>query len=225
MSTQWHRLRDVSPASNDSTRYPTATSRPDTPDESEERLWHADHSRASSLHYAQSLNISTQDVTDFLHPQRPYSERFAETRPLTEPPVHHSERTTKQTEISRKYGGPTKSDDDDDASKRGRSFYLAFTCLCLIAYQTSLDAVIVAAALPDIADDLNADSAGAFWCGTGFLIAQAIMPPLYGILSESVGRKISILAALSMFVAASVLCATARSITWLIVARVVKFSP
>lgn len=223
MSTRWHRLRDVSPAPNDPLRYPMTASRPHSPDQSEERLWHADHSRVSSLHYAQSLNASAQDVTDSLHLQIPHSERFADTTRLTEPLDYQSQKITKPADLPKKFRGATNN--DHKATKRGRPFYLSFTCLCLIAYQTSLDAVIVAAALPDIADDLNADSAGAFWCGTGFLIAQAIMPPLYGLLSESVGRKMSILAALSMFVTASVFCATARSITWLIIARVVKLSP
>lgn len=92
-----------------------------------------------------------------------------------------------------------------------------------MAYLTTLDAVIVAAALPRISNSLYITSEAAFWCGTGSLVAQATTPPLYGIVSESLGCEICILTALTIFLLASVVCALVQSITWLIAAR--KVSP
>jgi MFS family permease len=77
-------------------------------------------------------------------------------------------------------------------------------------------------ALPAIAQDFKATSNAAYWCGTGFLFAQAASQPVYGSISNAFGRKVCLLFALTLFIVASVFCATAQSITWLIVARLVK---
>lgn len=98
---------------------------------------------------------------------------------------------------------------------------LAVAAICVCYFMSSLDTVIVASALPKIAQVLHADSVEAYWCGTGFLFAQTIAQPIYGAFSSVVGMKVCIITAMSIFLVASIFCATAQSITWLIAARVV----
>jgi MFS family permease len=85
-----------------------------------------------------------------------------------------------------------------------------------------MDTVIVATALPAIAHGLNAHSNEAYWLGSGFLFSQAVSQPLYGTLSGVFGRKACFLFAMVLFTIASLFCATAQSIKWLIIARVVS---
>ncbi|PQE16408.1 MFS multidrug transporter protein [Rutstroemia sp. NJR-2017a BVV2] len=82
--------------------------------------------------------------------------------------------------------------------------------------------VIVAASLPAIAKSLNATSSEAYWCGSGFLFAQTVAQPIYGGFVETLGHKTCLLLALGIFTVASLLCATAQNITWLIATRVVQ---
>ncbi|KAF1997494.1 MFS general substrate transporter [Amniculicola lignicola CBS 123094] len=113
--------------------------------------------------------------------------------------------------------------DPTDASpktKKSKAFKAAFASVCVCSFASLLDTVIVATALPAISTSLNAPSNQAYWCGTGFLFAQAISQPVYGALSGTFGRKACLLFALGVFIIASVFCATATSIEWLIVARV-----
>lgn len=90
-----------------------------------------------------------------------------------------------------------------------------------------MDSVIISAALPAITSSLHAStgsfsSGQAYWCGSGFVLAQASVQPLYGSLSEIFGRKHCMLIAIALFIFGSVLCASAQSVAWLIAARVVS---
>ncbi|KAH8811091.1 major facilitator superfamily domain-containing protein [Xylogone sp. PMI_703] len=116
----------------------------------------------------------------------------------------------------------THNETSKHSTKRPAAFYISFVSLCVISFLTALDAVIVASSLSEIAKSLDATSEAAFWCGTGFLITQAVTPPVYAALSEGFGRKVCILTALMIFLLASVLCGAARSIAWLIAARAMQ---
>lgn len=83
--------------------------------------------------------------------------------------------------------------------------------------------MIVAASLPAIASSLKATSSQAYWCGSGFLFAQTVAQPIYGGFAETFGYKFCLLLALGIFTGASLLCALAQDIGWLIGARVVCF--
>jgi MFS family permease len=116
----------------------------------------------------------------------------------------------------------TTADQGDAVARKSLSFILAFASLMATNFISIMDTVIVATALPAIAHDLNARSNEAYWAGSGFLFAQAVSQPLYGTLSSVFGRKGCLLFAMGIFTVASVFCATAQSISWLIVARVVS---
>ncbi|KAH8804688.1 drug resistance transporter [Xylogone sp. PMI_703] len=100
------------------------------------------------------------------------------------------------------------------------SFYLSFLALCLSAFIAAVDTVILANALPIITTDLHATTLRAYWCGTGFLIAQTVFQPLCGSLSYYIKSKTLMQFSLIVFAIASLFCATAQSLTWLVIARV-----
>jgi MFS family permease len=102
------------------------------------------------------------------------------------------------------------------------AFYPTFICLCICVFIATLDTVIVAASLPAIASSLKATSNAAYWCGSGFLFAQTVAQPIYGGFGDTLGHKSCMMAALGMFTTASLFCATAQNIEWLVAARVVS---
>ncbi|PNP83704.1 hypothetical protein FNYG_02921 [Fusarium nygamai] len=112
---------------------------------------------------------------------------------------------------------PTKK-----SQARYKRFWGVMSCISVLTFITSVDGVVVASVLPKISEELDATTETAFWCGTGFLMTQAIVPPLYGSFSEVFGRKACILVAVGVFLIASILFATAQNIAWLVAARVAQ---
>ncbi|THW70804.1 hypothetical protein D6D19_07600 [Aureobasidium pullulans] len=113
-------------------------------------------------------------------------------------------------------------DAQDEPMRKSASFKLTIAFLCLVAALSALDAVIVSACLPAIAQDLHGTSTETFWVGTSFLLGQTITIPFFGVASEVFGRKLPILIAISLFLLGSILSATAQSTSWLIGARTVQ---
>jgi hypothetical protein len=118
---------------------------------------------------------------------------------------------------------PTLSSDEQPSGKKSTRFKLTILSLCVVTIAGSMDAVIVAACLSAIADDLGGDSVESFWIGTSFLLTQTVTIPIYGTLSDIFGRKWLILSAVAVFLLGSILCARAESMEWLVAARVVCF--
>jgi hypothetical protein len=75
------------------------------------------------------------------------------------------------------------------AFKPGRPFILAFTSICVITLAAALDATSLSIALPIITERLRGTAIQAFWSGTSFLIASAVIQPVIGGLSHAFGRK------------------------------------
>ena len=119
---------------------------------------------------------------------------------------------------------PLEPETKAQPAKKSLSFILAFASLMATNFITMMDTVIVATALPAIAHSLNARSNEAYWMGSGFLFAQAVSQPLYGTLSSVFGRKWCLFFAMTVFTVASLFCAVAQNVEWLIAARVVRNS-
>lgn len=82
----------------------------------------------------------------------------------------------------------------------------------------ALDQTIVVTALPTIGRELgNVESLS--WVVTAYLVTATAVTPLYGKLSDIHGRRVMLMAAISIFLVGSIACALAPSITWLIAAR------
>ncbi|MER0484830.1 MFS transporter [Streptomyces sp. Edi2] len=93
--------------------------------------------------------------------------------------------------------------------------------LMLGMFLAALDQTIVSTSIRTIADDLHGLSEQA-WATTAYLITSTIATPLYGKLSDLYGRKPYYLAAITIFVAGSVLCTFSTSMTELAAFRAVQ---
>ncbi|MBF6332832.1 MDR family MFS transporter [Nocardia transvalensis] len=93
--------------------------------------------------------------------------------------------------------------------------------LVLGMLMAALDQTITATSVRTIADDLGGYSAQA-WVTTAYLITATLTMPLYGKLSDMHGRRPYLLAAIVIFVAGSLLCTVAQSITTLAVFRALQ---
>ena len=100
-------------------------------------------------------------------------------------------------------------------------FFRVFPSICLPMFMAAVDQTIVATALPQIAASLG-DVERIGWIVVAYLMATTIAAPVYGRLGDVLGRKRLLLVALAVFVAASVACALAPTLLWLIVARVAQ---
>jgi EmrB/QacA subfamily drug resistance transporter len=92
------------------------------------------------------------------------------------------------------------------------------TSLMLTMFLAALDQTIVATALPTIGRQFQ-DVSNLSWVITAYLLASTAVAPVFGTLSDIYGRRAMIIAALSLFVAGSILCALAPNMPMLIVAR------
>src|ERR1035441_6973878 len=92
------------------------------------------------------------------------------------------------------------------------------TSLMLTMFLAALDQTIVATALPTIGRQFR-DVSSLSWVITAYLLASTAVAPVFGTLSDIYGRRAMIIAALSLFVAGSILCAVAPNMPVLILAR------
>src|SRR5215831_2939313 len=90
--------------------------------------------------------------------------------------------------------------------------------LLLTMFLAALDQTIVATALPTIGLQFR-DVSNLSWVITAYLLASTAVAPVFGTLSDIYGRRAMVIAALSLFIAGSVLCALAPSMPVLILAR------
>src|SRR3954463_12014925 len=82
-----------------------------------------------------------------------------------------------------------------------------------------LDTTIANVALPHMQADLSASQDQINWVLTSYIVASAIALPISGWLADRVGRKRLLLVSVVCFTIASVLCATATSLTEMVVFR------
>ncbi|CAD6578235.1 MAG: hypothetical protein CYPHOPRED_000485 [Cyphobasidiales sp. Tagirdzhanova-0007] len=97
----------------------------------------------------------------------------------------------------------------------------AFTILAaswVAVFLAALDSTIVATLVAPISSSF-ASANQASWLGTSFLLTIATTTPLYGKLSDIIGRRPSALTALTLFAIGNLLCGLAQSMPMLIAAR------
>src|SRR5438874_3796764 len=90
--------------------------------------------------------------------------------------------------------------------------------LMLTMFLAALDQTIVATALPTIGRQFH-DVTSLSWVISAYLLASTAVAPVFGTLSDIYGRRAMIVAALSLFVIGSILCAVAPNMPVLILAR------
>ena len=94
--------------------------------------------------------------------------------------------------------------------------------ISLATFMTTLDTSIANVALPNIAGGLSVSQEQATWVLTSFLVAQAIVIPISGWLTDVIGRKRYYMISVVLFTAASGLCAFSPNIGFLIIARIIQ---
>ncbi len=85
-----------------------------------------------------------------------------------------------------------------------------------------LDTTVVNVSLPHIAGNLSASVDEASWALTSYLVANAIILPITGWLANYFGRKRTLIAAVTGFTTASLLCGLAPTLPALIFFRVIQ---
>jgi EmrB/QacA subfamily drug resistance transporter len=103
-----------------------------------------------------------------------------------------------------------------------RTRWLALYVLCAGMLMIVLDATIVNVALPSIQDDLGFSQSSLAWVVNAYLIAFGGLLLLAGRIGDLIGRRRVFLSGLTVFTAASLLCALAPSQGVLIAARFVQ---
>ena len=100
--------------------------------------------------------------------------------------------------------------------------WLIASVVALSAFMEMLDASIANVALPHMAGSLSSSNDEATWILTSYLVANAIILPLSGWISNTIGRKKYFLLSLLLFTVSSVLCGLAPSLSAIILFRVLQ---
>ncbi|HWX47944.1 MAG TPA: MFS transporter [Roseomonas sp.] len=101
------------------------------------------------------------------------------------------------------------------------SLWRIFPPILLPIFLAVVDGTIVAAALPAMAGAFG-EVERVSWVVASYLVASTVVAPVYGRLGDTFGRRRLLLVALVLFVAASVLCASAQGILSLTAARILQ---
>ncbi|KAG1730746.1 MFS general substrate transporter [Suillus lakei] len=95
-----------------------------------------------------------------------------------------------------------------------------FGLMCTV-FLAALDQTIVATALPTIVAELGGGKNYSY-VGSVYLLVSTSLGPLYGKLSNVLGRKPMLYGCILIFLIGSALCGAAQNMTWLIVSRAVQ---
>ncbi len=117
--------------------------------------------------------------------------------------------------------GPGTKEGGAPARNPRRDFFTIFPSIMLPMFLAVVDQTIVATALPAIAASLG-EVHRLSWVVVAYLVATTIAAPVYGRLGDVLGRRRLIFVALTIFMAASVICALSQSIIMLAAARVLQ---
>ena len=85
-----------------------------------------------------------------------------------------------------------------------------------------LDSSIVNVALPSMTGTLGATVEEITWVITGYILANVILMPITGMLSQRFGRKNFFIFSVAMFTIASMLCGLARTLPLMVVFRIIQ---
>src|SRR5699024_7394094 len=98
---------------------------------------------------------------------------------------------------------------------------LLFAGLMVTMLLASLNQTVLATALPTMVGELHGVDQMT-WVISGYILASTIMMPIYGRISDQLGRKPVLISAIAVFMIGSILGALAEDMSLLIVARVVQ---
>src|SRR5215470_12752373 len=105
------------------------------------------------------------------------------------------------------------------AARRRRRLVIA--ALMLATFMVAIEATIVATAMPRIVGQLGGFTYYS-WVFSAFLLAQTATTPVYGKLSDMFGRKPVLTCGILLFLAGSLMCGFAGSMTFLLIFRALQ---
>ncbi len=103
-----------------------------------------------------------------------------------------------------------------------RSPWLIAVVVSIATFMEVLDTTIANVALRHIAGSLAISLDESTWILTSYLISNAIVLPVSGWLATVIGRKRFYMGCVAAFTAASLACAMATSLTWMVIARLLQ---
>lgn len=106
-----------------------------------------------------------------------------------------------------------------DPPRAGRKEWFGLGVLSLALLLISIDATVLALAIPFITDDLHPTAVQTLWIGDIYSFIVAGLLVTMGSLGDRIGRKRLLLTGAGVFALASILAAYAPTAEWLIVAR------
>lgn len=120
--------------------------------------------------------------------------------------------TSGAAEVARQHAQPHYSHNE---------IMVVMVALMLVLLLAALDQTIVATALPKIATDLHGLNKLS-WVATAYLLTTAITTPIYGKISDMLGRKKIFQTAIVIFLIGSVLCGISQTMNQLVAARALQ---
>jgi len=110
---------------------------------------------------------------------------------------------------------------DNSRSAAGRySPWLIVAIISLPTFMEVLDTSIANVSLDHIAGGLSISTDQATWVLTSYLVANAIVIPISGWLSDAIGRKRYFLISIALFTISSLVCGLAQNLSTLVIARI-----
>lgn len=119
-------------------------------------------------------------------------------------------------------------EEEDDAEIKLRSPYLAgvsisqfwliFSCILITYFVGCFDSTLMVSSHPVITSYFQSSNS-ASWLSTAFLLTSTAFQPIFGRLSDTIGRKTPYVATGFVFLVATLWCALAQSMTSFIIAR------
>lgn len=103
---------------------------------------------------------------------------------------------------------------------QGFKFAVIIVSLWVVLFMAALDGTIVVTLIASISSSFRASEKSG-WLSTSYLLSVCAFSSIYGRLSDIIGRKGALLVALSFFTLGTCLCATAKTMNSLLIARFV----
>ena len=119
-------------------------------------------------------------------------------------------------------GGEDAGWSDARSAAGGRNPWLIVMVISLATFMEVLDTAIANVSLTHIAGSLAVSPDEATWVLTSYLVANAVVVPISGWLSDVMGRKRFYMMSVLLFTVASLVCGLSGSLVMLILARIVQ---
>lgn len=169
------------------------------------------------------ITLSELTTANAIHPRPIHADSSQRPLQQSSQPSRQDSRNGSTTAISSEPQlNPNHHNIDDQTSRLPfRRLVLVYACLATAYFTSTLDINAVATALPVIGTSLEAGPT-ITWAGTAYLMGQAACQPLYGRLSDVLGRKLILMLSLGFIVFGGLLCGFAQTPTWLYVCRAIS---